>query len=299
MICQNCGARLEAGSRFCNSCGAPVGAQPSGEEIRARVRDGGRHAAPSRSAGLRGEAGGRLAPLYCLCAGLLSLLQPVYLFVKTLFVSFGSGQDSFAVSSYSFFSGLREGGSTFLGVLLLLMAVALAAAVILPGMLGGRPGFWTVLGLSVLLLTLWLIALSAIRSAFDGSYLGARPRLGLFGWLFLLNCILIPGLIFLAEGPGAPAPAAPARSTARAAASRPTPARTARPTPARQVQPPRRPGARGPVRPASPAKNVTPPDQETINALRRMAQMHRQGLISEEEFARIKAECVARGWIRE
>jgi hypothetical protein len=44
---------------------------------------------------------------------------------------------------------------------------------------------------------------------------------------------------------------------------------------------------------------VTVPDAETIAALRRMAQMHQQGLVSDEEFARIKAECVARGWIRE
>ena len=72
-----------------------------------------------------------------------------------------------------------------------------------------------------------------------------------------------------------------------------------RPAPAAQPQQARRPAAGGSVRPAGPARNVTPPDAETIAALRRMAQMHREGLVSDEEFARIKAECVARGWIRQ
>ena len=87
------------------------------------------------------------------------------------------------------------------------------------------------------------------------------------------------------------------------------PAPVQRPAPApapaaRRTAQPAQTGAKGigvntPIRRAVPGKNVTPPDADTIAALRRMVEMHKQGLVSDEEFARIKAECVARGWIRE
>ena len=291
MICTNCGTRLEAGAEFCKTCGAPVSARPSSREIRARVQGGGRHAAPAGTGLPRlgiPSVSGDLAPLYCLGAALLSLLQLVYLFVKTLFVSFGSGQESFASVSFSVYGALRDGGPLFLGVLLVLLCLVLLGSVALPMLLRGRPSFWLSLGVSALLLILYLVALGRIRSAFDGSFLGIKPKLGFLGWMFLLNCLLIPALLFLAAAAAGPEPAAPARKPA-----------APRRVPAERPAASRKPGAQTQVRPAAPAKNVTPPDQETINALRRMAEMHRQGLVSDEEFARIKAECVARGWIRE
>ena len=107
--------------------------------------------------------------------------------------------------------------------------------------------------------------------------------------LFLIKIMCYTSLIASIEACDPP-PAA-----AQPAARRPAPA--ARPAVQRQA-PPRR-GVNGFSRPSAPAQHVTVPDAETIAALRRMAQMHQQGLVSDEEFARIKAECVARGWIRE
>ena len=101
MTCKNCGAEIPAGTRFCDECGTPVNRQPSREEIRARVQGGGRHAAaagPSvtRRAGelagnLQGKLGPQHTPLLCLVAGLLGILQIVYLLVNTLFVTLGTG----------------------------------------------------------------------------------------------------------------------------------------------------------------------------------------------------------------
>ena len=106
MTCKNCGAPLEEGTRFCNRCGAAVVRQPSREEIRARVQGGGRHApahaAPARASVVGGNyapatLGAQHTPLLCLVAGLLGILQIVYLFVNTLFVTIASGQTDFGV----------------------------------------------------------------------------------------------------------------------------------------------------------------------------------------------------------
>ena len=297
MTCRNCGANLEAGSRFCNSCGAAVSAQPSREEIRARVQSGGRYSAGTggSAAGKRVPAssqatlGAQHVPLLCLVAGLLAILQLVYLFINTLFVTLASGQTDFGVVPYSMYGALRQTGSGWLGVLLLLLCLVLLGSIAIPMILWGRPRAIVTIGLSVLLLIIYLVAFGRVRASFSADYLGARPKLGFYGWMFLLNCLLIPGLAFLAGQMEDVLPVqAPVRTAPVSAPRTPT------------AQPgARRPGVNGPVRPAAPAKNVTPPDAETIAALRRMAQMHKEGLVSDEEFARIKAECVARGWIRQ
>ena len=293
MTCRNCGANLEAGSRFCNSCGAAVSRQPSREEVRARVQGSGRYAAPQAGrsgapAAPQATLGAQHVPLLCLVVGLLAILQLVFLFINTLFVTLAAGQTDYGVVPYSMYGALRQVGSGWLGVLLLLLCLVLLGSIAIPMILWGRPRAIVTIGLSVLLLILFLVAFGRVSASFSENYLGAKPKLGFYGWMFLLNCLLIPGLAFLAgqmeDVDPAPAPARSAPAPAPRAA-----AQTA----------PRRPTANSPVRPAAPARNVTPPDAETIAALRRMAQMHKEGLVSDEEFARIKAECVARGWIRQ
>ena len=301
MTCKNCGAPLEEGARVCGSCGAPVVRQPSREEIRARVQGGGRHAAPAHAAPARAMGGGEYAsatlgaqhtPLLCLVAGLLGILQIAYLFVNTLFVTIASGQTDFGVMRYSFYGALRQMGSTGFGVILVLLCLVLLGSIAVPMILSGRPRSLVTAGLSVLLLLLYVIALFKIRGAFSENFLGAKPKLGFYGWLVILNCFLIPALVYLA-GQVEDIEPAPAQRPAPAPAS--AARRTAQPAETGSM----RIGVNTPIRRAAPAKNVTPPDAETIAALRRMAQMHKQGLVSDEEFARIKAECVARGWIRE
>ncbi len=301
MTCKNCGAPLEEGTRFCNRCGAAVVRQPSREEIRARVQGGGRHAAahaaPVRASVVGGDyapatLGAQHTPLLCLVAGLLGILQIVYLFVNTLFVTIASGQTDFGVMRYSFYGALRQQGSTGFGVVLVLLCLVVLGSIAVPMILSGRPRSMITAGLSCLLLVLYVIAIFKIRGAFSEDFLGAKPKLGFYGWLFILNCFLIPGLVYLA-GQVEDIEPAPVQRPA------PTPAPAARKT----VQPAQT-GAKGigvntPIRRAVPGKNVTPPDADTIAALRRMVEMHKQGLVSDEEFARIKAECVARGWIRE
>lgn len=291
MICKYCGATLDTGERFCQSCGRPTTAQPSREEIRARVRGGGQRAA-SQQPTPRGAApadnsdklGPQHTPLLCMVAGLLSVLQIVYLLIKSVYVTLGNGQEGMSVSAYSLTAALRQESSGFMAVLLVLAAVALLGSIAVPMMLSGRPRPLITAGISLLLLVLLIVATSSVKSAFSANYMGAKPRLGLAGWLLYINCVLIPAIVFVAgqmsslEPEEEPAPA-------------PAPRRAA---PAPQLQAQKRT-----PRPAAPARDVTPPDAETIAALRRMAQMHRQGLVSDEEFARIKAECVARGWIRE
>ena len=300
MTCKNCGAPLEEGSRFCKRCGAAVVRQPSREEIRARVQGGGRHAAPAASP-VRASGGGEYAPatlgaqhtpLLCLVAGLLGILQIVYLFVNTLFVTIASGQTDFGVMRYSLYGALRQQGSTGFGVALVLLCLVALGSIAVPMILSGRPRSMITAGLSLLLLVFYIIALIKVRGAFSEDFLGAKPKLGFYGWLFMLNCLLIPALVYLAAQVEDIVPA-PARSPASAPA--PEERRTAQPaqTGAKKI------GVNTPVRRAAPGKNVTPPDAETIAALRRMVEMHKQGLVSDEEFARIKAECVARGWIRE
>ena len=231
--------------------------------------------------------------LFVLAAALLSLLQIVYLFVKSVFISISYGGESISDGA-SMFSVLKEGNATFLAVLLLLLCLALVASIAVPVLL--RRGQKPIVTIAVAALTLLLFIISdvAVNKFFDTYNLGVKPHLGLAGWLFILNCLLIPALIFLAGRGEAPTPAR-AAAARQPAARRPAPA--ARPAVQRQA-PPRR-GVNGFSRPSAPAQHVTVPDAETIAALRRMAQMHQQGLVSDEEFARIKAECVARGWIRE
>ena len=297
MTCRNCGANVEAGSRFCNSCGAAVSRQPSREEVRARVQGSGRYAAPQAGrsgapAAPQATLGAQHVPLLCLVAGLLAILQLVFLFINTLFVTLAAGQTDYGVVPYSMYGALRQVGSGWLGVLLLLLCLVLLGSIAIPMILWGRPRAIVTIGLSVLLLILFLVAFGRISASFSENYLGAKPKLGFYGWLFMLNCLLIPALVYLAAQVEDIVPA-PARSPAPAPA--PAERRTAQPaqTGAKKI------GVNTPVRRAAPGKNVTPPDAETIAALRRMVEMHKQGLVSDEEFARIKAECVARGWIRE
>ena len=293
MTCNRCGAAIEAGEEFCGKCGAPVKrSQPDREAIRVRAQGGGRHAAPRR---------GPVMPeidlsqpqdqekLFCLAAGVLGLLQILYLLIKTLFVSFGT--ESYAVSVYT---AVKE-SSGFLAVLLLLSCVAVLAGIAVPIIREGRPRILLTVGLSALMLVLYVIAVFAVRSSYARELLGVKPKLGFFGWMFLLNCLLIPALTWLAGGEPAPIPAAAAAPAAAAQPKRPV--STPHPLLERQAAPRR--GVNGPAKPASVGRQVTPPDAETIAALRRMAQMHKEGLVSDEEFARIKAECAARGWIRE
>ena len=308
MICKKCGAEIPEGGRFCDECGAPVSSRPSREEVRARVQGGGRHAAPAgpsvteRAGELAGslqeKLGPQHTPLLCLVAGLLGILQIVYLLVHTLFVTHGTGQDNLSVVPYSMYGALKQSGSTFLGVLLLLVALAVLASFAVPMILSSRPRALLTVGLSALLLILYIIAIAAVKSSFAEQFMGVKPKLGFWGYLFILNCLLIPALVFLGaqveDAEPEPAPAqTPERTAAPAGRSQ-----SSRPAaPAQRA--PRRPGVNGPVRPASPARSVAPPDAKTIAALRRMAQMHKEGLVSDEEFDRIKAECVARGWIHE
>ncbi len=289
MICKYCGATLDRGERFCQSCGRATAVQPSREEIRARVQGGGRHAAAqsvrrrTAPADNSDKLGPQHTPLLCMVGGLLGVLQIVYLLIKSIYVTLGNGLEGMSVSSYSLTAALRQENSRLLAVLLVLAAVALLGSIAPPMILSGRPRPLITAGLSLLLLVLLLVATVSVKSSFSANYMGAKPRLGLAGWLLYINCVLIPAIVFLAgqmsslEPEEEPAPA-------------PAPRRSA-PAPQQQAQ-------KRPVRPAAPARNVTPPDAETIAALRRMAQMHKQGLVSDEEFARIKAECVARGWIR-
>lgn len=292
MICKYCGATLDTGERFCQSCGRPTTAQPSREEIRARVRGGGRHAAqterpaPRRAAPVDNsdKLGPQHTPLLCMVAGLLGVLQIVYLLVKSVYVTLGNGQEGLSVSSYSLVAALRQESSSFLAAALVVLALVLLGSIALPMILSGRPRPLITAGVSILMLVLLILATSSVKSAFSANYMGAKPRLGLAGWLLYINCVLIPAVVFLAGQMSSLEPE-----------EEPAPAPAAR----RSVQLPQQPAPKRSLRPAAPAKNVTPPDAETIAALRRMAQMHKQGLVSDEEFARIKAECVARGWIRE
>ena len=318
MICKNCGARIADNAGFCGKCGAKTASgQPSREEIRARVQGGGRQAAPARTAAparraapARTAAPRGAAPTFrlgeqtitldlpmilALAAGALCLLQLLYLFVPSL--SARLVVLATEPQNYSLFSAFKLGGGSVMTVLLVLTWLGAAVSVFLPLLLRGKAmpiltAALAALGLVLLLSSFGLISKASYKSM----------KLLFVGVLLLLNCLVIQGLIIWSavarkRGGDAPARAAAARQSAarQPAARRPAPA--ARPA-ARRQAPPRR-GVNGFSRPSAPAQHVTPPDAETIAALRRMAEMHRQGLVSDEEFARIKAECVARGWIRE
>ena len=227
MTCKNCGAPLDEGTRSCSRCGAAVLRQPSREEIRARVQGGGRHAAPpstparasgSGTAYAPATLGAQHTPLLCLVAGLLGILQIVYLFVNTLFVTIASGQTDFGVMRYSLYGALRQQGSTGLGVVLVLLCLVGLGSIAVPMILSGRPRSMITAGVSLLLLVFYVIALIKVRGAFSENFLGAKPKLGFYGWLFLLNCFLIPALVYLAAQVEDIMPA-PARSPAPAPAS--------------------------------------------------------------------------------
>ena len=302
MTCQNCGNALERGARFCNSCGAPVSTQPSREAVRARAQGGAHSAAAAPGGTLQATLGAQHTPLLCLVAMLLGILQIVYLLVNSIYVTRGAGQTALSVEASSFYGALVQNQHTALAVILVLVTLALMASIAVPMILMGRPKPIVTIGVSLLLLILFIVSIFKIKSGFSASSLGAKAKLGFWCWLFMFNCILIPALVFVSGRMADVLPeegeeAAPMPSRAAAFASRRN-GPSSRPVSPLQKAP-RRPGSNGPVRPASPGRNVTPPDAETIAALRRMAQMHKEGLVSDEEFDRIKAECVARGWIRE
>ena len=310
MTCSNCGARISDNSAFCGKCGAPVTrsqpgpaapARPSREEIRARVQGGGQQTAPARGRAPAAGASGPMAldksKLFCLIAALLGLLQIVYLFLNTFFFNFDLGGELSASQGFSVFAALKEGNAGFMGVLLLLLCLGVLASIAVPILLRRRQMPVVTAIAAGLTLLLYVISVVAIKKYSSSNALGMKPSLGFFGWMFMLNCVAIAVLVYLA-GRGEPAPA-----PARAAAPRQPAARRSAPMPAPRAaagkQAPLRRGVNGPARQSAPGRHVTPPDAETIAALRRMAEMHKQGLVSDEEFARIKAECVARGWIRE
>lgn len=287
MNCRSCGASLSPAQRFCPQCGMAVDARPSREAVRAHVQGGGRHAAPARGAALAPES---MLRLLSLGAGLLWILQLVYLFMQSLFINMNYGDFNLGNVAFSVYGALKEGSGAFLGVLLVLLCLAGLGSLVLPRRLTGRRMPLLMGILAALTLILFVLALTRINSAFDKAYFGIKPTMGLFVWLFLLNCLLLGALAYWIGREEELLPPEPARvrKPARASAqARPAASRTA---PVNSGAAPRR---------TAPPRNVTPPDAETIAALRRMAEMHRQGLVSDAEFARIKAECVARGWIRE
>ena len=294
MICNNCGATIRSGSGFCETCGAAL-SRPSREQIRARIQGGpggaARRPAPEGESSLALSAAGVV----------LALLQILFLLLKG------------AVKAPDYFTGEMVGyslfdGSTGLCVLILLLSLCGGAIAALPLLGIEQPGVQKAAApVALLNFILAIVALSVDvkRHTLTDTILGtgeviSQAKTGFLGVLFLILCfasLVVAVLVLLgaarpAARPVSRAPAAPApRRTAvpAAAAPRRAPVRTAAPHP-------------GNLRTGSAARpqlrSVTPPDAETIAALRRMAQMHDQGLISDQEFARIKAECVARGWIR-
>ena len=143
MTCKNCGAKLAAGEAFCGKCGAPVTPErPSREEIRARVQGGGRQSAPARGRAPAARAAGPISldksKLFILIAAILGLLQIVYLFVKSIFISISYGEMT-ASEGASIYTVLKEGEAGFLGVLLLLFCLALVASIAVPVLLRRQP----------------------------------------------------------------------------------------------------------------------------------------------------------------
>lgn len=270
MICTKCGARLAPGARSCERCGA-ANEQPSREAIRARVQGGGRSAAS-------GAAPGADVGSYALVGLGISLLQILLLFLKGAVKVPDVWTEQ--VERISLFRA-----SPWLALLLLLLCLLSLGWAVLPllGMeLPRRRTAAILLALATLLVG--IAALTAgvrantVRDPFFGSNeIISKASIGAAGVLFLLLSA---------------ASALTAWLSGRTAS---------RPQSRRSVTAPRHspPAPAEKARQESPRPRVTPPDAETIAALRKMAQMYRQGLISEEEFARIKAECVARGWIRE
>ena len=300
MKCYNCGAELGANSRFCEACGATL-TRPSREAIRARVQGGSGSKMPAQIGGTLSAIGdgipGGLPMLLCGGAALLWILQIVYLAVDTVTASMGDKSLGLEISeSRSVLWVLKEGDAGFLGTLLIILCVAGLAATLVPVLLQGRPKAGLVIGITVVTLLIYIIVIASIADSVNSTVYGTKMTLGFAGIMFFVNCVLIPALVIAAK-----------RNTAVPQKSAASPRRTA--APARPAQQVRRPApARsavphpGNLRTGSAARPqnraVTPPDAETIAALRRMAQMHDQGLVSDEEFERIKAECVARGWIR-
>ncbi len=294
MICKRCGASLPAGSRVCGACGASLA--PSREEIRARVQ------------GARPGPAAARTPLPAVNDAVLSLVG-VALSLVLILLLFIHG----AVTAPNAFTNEKMSfslfdGSTILCALFLLFALGCGVCELLP-LLGNENPLTrkAALPLAVLELILGIAAVvedvkghTVVDTVFGTGAELSKASLGFAGVLFLILCVaaLVVALLFALGGGAAPAPArraAPVRKPASAAPSR---AQT-RSSAARRTSAPH-PGSIRTGSAARPqARGVTPPDAETIAALRRMAQMHKEGLVSDAEFARIKAECVARGWIRE
>ena len=325
MICRNCGAQIPAGARACPRCGRS-GARPSREEVLARAR-GEDRGAPVAARG--GVAGPDASAVRSGLGILLLLLSAVLLFVP----GGATAPDVWTgeTQRYALF-----GSAPLAGVLMLALCLVACVCAALP-LLDMDTGRSRQIGklLAALALPLGAVCcIAAVRSRtlsdtmFSTGGILVQGSLGLVGILFLVLCALAALTALLPGAPATPRPAhrptyAPRTSGHSAEATRrPTGAAYAarssarsdlrqspRPAAPAEQHPEERPAApRAEKKPAMPSlrrtppqdrRDVTPPDAETIAALRRMAQMHDQGLVSDAEFARIKAECVARGWIRE
>lgn len=321
MICRNCGAQIPAGARACPRCGRS-GARPSREEVLARARGDDRGAPGAARGSVAGPDAGAVRSglgilLWLLCAALL-------------FVPGGATAPDVwtgETQRYALFGSAPLAGVPMLA---LCLVACVCAALPLLDMDTGRSRQIGKL-LAALALPLGAVCcIAAVRARtlsdtmFSTGGILVRGSLGLVGILFLVLCALAALTGLLPGAPATPRPAytprasrrsaePPRRSTDAAYAARSSARadlrQSARQAAPAEQRPAERPAApRAEKKPAMPSlrrtppqdrRGVTPPDAETIAALRRMAQMHDQGLVSDEEFARIKAECVARGWIRE
>ena len=276
MTCKKCGAQLPPDSSVCSRCGT-VNEQPSREAVRARVQGGGRRTAPKSAAT---AADGEFFPLLGLGLGLLQILL---LFVKGAVTA--PDMWTAEVVKYSLFKC-----SPVLGLILLLLCVLGMGCAVLPLLgqeLSRGKAAAVLLPLAALLLGIitLIVGVNAytVKDPFFGSgEIVSKASVGAVGVLFLMLCACSALAASCSAGGKQFLIQRPAASHARGP-QRPVTSREVRQRPQEQ----------------SPRQQVTPPDAETIAALRKMAQMHREGLISDEEFDRIKAECVARGWIRQ
>ena len=285
--CKRCGAVLPPNASFCPRCGT-VAARPSGQAVRERIRSvqepvpvrapvSYARKYPNRASTPRPEDKVPVQDAIRVCFGGLFLwaLQLLFLFVKSIFLGVGS----YGVH-YSLYGFTREYGMRFMGILLLFLCLLGFVSLLIPLFVGRERSRFQLAavpaGFAVLL----------CAATFWGIYRAGnspRPQIGFPAWLFLLNGILILTVTFRA---GQPTPAVKP-------AVQPREEEPLSETPPLPEERPLR------IKPTPPRPTPSVPDEETIASLRRIALMHKQGLISDEEFARVKAECVARGWIRE